>query len=540
MLVTAIFCVAYRALVSASFCSAVNKDVSLADAIAAAATVHSDVFGDCAAKRRIIALVRYLSRELLGAYSRRCNLPNIAHLLAQMSDHSTHSPPRTLAEGVGLPVAHIESLDHEGRGVAHVDGKVVFVAGALPYETVVYQPSRRKKNFETAALIEIKVASAQRVEPGCRFFNICGGCALQHADIRLQVAAKQRVLEDNLRRIGNVTPERILPPIYAAPWEYRHRARISAHYVAKKGGVLVGFREKKSSFVADMTSCEVLAGGIGRLIVPLRELMTSLDAKDRMPQIELAVGERVTALVIRNLDAVSDADGAKLKVFADQYRDSHRIQWWLQPKGPETAYAFYPMDMPELTYLLPEFDLELLFRPTEFTQVNHQVNRLMVERAIGLLDPKPGETIADLFCGLGNFTLPIARRGAHAIGVEGSVALTERGQENARRNGLGALTSFFAADLYTDQEAAMLRVPAVSKMLIDPPRDGAVEVCKLLTREARPELKRVVYVSCSPSTLARDADAMVNINGFRLTAAGVVNMFPHTAHVESIAVFERD
>jgi 23S rRNA (uracil1939-C5)-methyltransferase len=437
-------------------------------------------------------------------------------------------------------IANIESLDHEGRGVAHVDGKVVFVEGALPTERVTYQPARKKKHFETAGLLSIERASSERVSPGCRYFEICGGCALQHADLRLQVAAKQRVLEDNLARIGKVRPERILPPIYAAPWQYRHRARLSAHYVAKKGGVLVGFRERKSSFVADMQSCEVLAGGVGQLIAPLRVLMSSLDAKDRMPQIEVAVGEHVTALVIRNLEAVSAADEARLRVFADAHRDSHRLQWWLQPKGPETAYAWYPLDMPELTYTLPEFDLALLFRPTEFTQVNHRVNRLMVERAINLLDPQPGEKVADLFCGLGNFTLPIARRGADVVGVEGSQSLVARGEDNAKRNGLSANARFFAADLYTDQEKALKKVPAVSKMLIDPPRDGAVEVCKLLTRELRPELGRVVYVSCSPSTLARDADVLVNVNGFRLVAAGVVNMFPHTAHVESIAVFERD
>jgi 23S rRNA (uracil1939-C5)-methyltransferase len=289
-----------------------------------------------------------------------------------------------------------------------------------------------------------------------------------------------------------------------------------------------------------MHGCEVLAGGIGALIDPLREVMSSLDAKDRIPQIELAVGEHVTALVFRNLEAISTADEDRLKAFADRYRASHRIQLWLQPKGPETAYAWYPLDMPTLTYLLPEFGLAMQFRPTEFTQVNHAVNRLMVERAVKLLDPKPNEKIADLFCGLGNFTLPIARSGAQVIGVEGSDALTTRASENAAANGLSANTSFFAADLYTDQESAMKRVPKVAKMLIDPPRDGAVEVCKLLTREARPELKRIVYVSCSPSTLARDSDVLVNVNGFRLVSAGVVNMFPHTAHVESIAVFERD
>ncbi len=436
--------------------------------------------------------------------------------------------------------ALIESLDHEGRGVAHVDGKAIFVEGALPREFVEYQPSRKKKNFETAKLTRIMRESSDRVSAKCRFYDICGGCGQQHADLQLQVAAKQRVLEDNLARIGKVVPERVLPPIYGAPWEYRHRARMSVHYVAKKGGVLVGFREKKSSYVADMHSCEVLAGGLGRLIDPLRELMSSLDMRERIPQIEVAVGERVTALVLRLLEPLTLSDEAKLRTFADAHAVSHRIQWWVQVKGPDTAVPWYPLDAPELTYTLPEFSLEINFKPTEFTQVNHRVNRLMVQRAIALLDPQPGESIADLFCGLGNFSLPMARRGANVIGVEGSEALTTRAMENAVRNQLGARTRFFAADLYTDQETAMKKIPAVSKMLIDPPRDGAMEVCKLLGPALRPELKRIVYVSCSPGTLARDAEVLVHTQGFTLKAAGVVNMFPHTAHVESIALFERE
>lgn len=431
--------------------------------------------------------------------------------------------------------ALIESLDHEGRGVAHVDGKVVFIEGALPRESVEYEPSRRKKTFDTGNLVRLHTLSSDRVTPRCGFYEICGGCAQQHADPRLQVAAKQRVLEDNLTRIGQVKPERVLPPIYASPWEYRHRARLSVHYVPKKGGVLVGFREKKSSYVADMHSCEVLAGGIGRMIDPLREVMSTLDTRDRIPQIEVAVGEHITALVLRILEPLTPGDEEKLRAFAD----THRIQWWVQVKGPETAVPWYPLDAPELTYTLPDFSLELLFRPTEFTQVNHKVNRLMVLRAMGLLDPRPGESIADLFCGLGNFSLPIAARGADVVGVEGSEALTQRAAQNAARNGLGAHASFFAADLYTDQEAAMARVPRVSKMLIDPPRDGAAEVCKMLDAARRPELKRIVYVSCSPGTLARDAGILTQLNGFTLKAAGVVNMFPHTAHVESIALFER-
>ncbi len=440
-----------------------------------------------------------------------------------------------------LPTPHVflittvESLDHEGRGVAHVDGKAIFIEGALPREVVEYQPSRKKKNFETAKLVAIKKTAAERVTPKCGFYEICGGCALQHADYALQVAAKQRVLEDNLQRIGKVTPESILPPIYAAQWGYRHRARMSVNYVAKKGGVLVGFREKKSSYVADMHSCEVLAGGVGQMIDPLREMMTTLEGRDRLPQIEVAVGERVTALVLRVLDTLLPGDEIKLKAFADQ----HRIQWWVQSKGPETAVPWYPLDAPALSYLLPEYDLDIAFRPTEFTQVNHAVNRLMVQRAMQLLNPQAGETVADLFCGLGNFSLPMARLGAHVIGVEGSASLTERASQNAAHNGLTALSTFFPADLYTDQEAAMKKIPAVSKMLIDPPRDGALEVCKLLSPELRPELKRIVYVSCSPSTLARDAGELVHAQGFRLVSAGIVNMFPHTTHVESIALFER-
>ena len=434
-----------------------------------------------------------------------------------------------------VPTARVESLDYEGRGVAHVDGKAIFIEGALPRELVEYQPSRKKKNFETAKLLKILQASSDRTEPGCSFYEICGGCALQHADPRLQVAAKQRVLEDNLARIGKVTPERILPPIYAAQWQYRHRARLSVNYVAKKGGVLVGFREKKSSYVADMHWCEVLAGGVGRMIDPLREVLSTLDIRDRIPQIEVAVGEGVTALVLRLLEPLTANDEVKLKAFADVYK----IQWWVQVKGPDTAVPWYPLDAPLLTYTLPEFELTINFRPTEFTQVNHAVNRLMVSRAMHLLAPQPGEEIADLFCGLGNFSLPIARLGATAIGVEGSESLVQRATDNATRNGLSHASRFFAADLYADQESAMKKIPPVTKMLIDPPRDGALEVCKLLGPDLRPELTRIVYVACSPGTLARDAGLLVHTQGFTLKAAGVVNMFPHTGHVESIALFER-
>ncbi len=434
-----------------------------------------------------------------------------------------------------LPHALVESLDHEGRGVAHIEGKTIFIEGALPGESIQYRPTRKKSSFETGKLEQIVRESAQRIKPLCRFFDNCGGCAMQHATQGLQVAAKQRGLEDNLARIGKVMPESILPPIYGKEWEYRHRARLSVHYVAKKGGVLVGFREKRSSYVADMASCEVLAGGMGRLITPLRELISTLDKRERVPQIEMAVGERVTVLVLRELEPFSPADEVKLKAFADL----HRIQWWVQKKGPETAMPWYPLEAPLLTYRLPEFSLELNFRPTEFTQVNFAVNSLMVKRAIDLLQPLPGEKVVDLFCGLGNFSLAIASRGAQVVGVEGSPELVKRAAENASHNGLETRAQFFAADLYTHHAEAMARVPQVTKMLIDPPRDGAAEVCKLLGADVRPELTRIVYVSCNPATLARDAAILVHTQRFALKAAGIVNMFPHTTHVESIAVFER-
>jgi 23S rRNA (uracil1939-C5)-methyltransferase len=296
--------------------------------------------------------------------------------------------------------------------------------------------------------------------------------------------------------------------------------------------VLVGFHERRSSFVADVRSCEILPPAVSRLIVPLRELFTGMLLRERLPQIELAVGESVTIFVLRNLEPVGEEDAAKLRDFAD----AHGIQWWLQPKGPDSAYPFYPQHSPALDYRLPEFGLSLAFRPTEFTQVNAAVNRVLVKRAVDSLDPRPGETVGDLFCGLGNFTLAIASRGASVIGVESSASLVARGEENARRNGLESRARFIVADLYADAPGALARLGPIDKLLIDPPRDGAVEICKALGHGSP---TRIVYVSCSPSTLARDAGILVHVKGYRLAAAGVINMFPHTGHVESIAIFSR-
>ena len=432
-----------------------------------------------------------------------------------------------------MPIAFIESVDHEGNGVAHVDGKVTFIDGGITGETVEFSRRRSRGNYDLGSVTAVLKESAQRVRPACRYFGTCGGCAMQHLEPAAQVAAKQRVLEDNLARIGKVVPETLLPPVIGPAWGYRNRARLSVHYVAKKDGVLVGFHEKRSSFVADIRSCEVLPPFISAMIPELREMFTSMQLRDRIPQIELAVGEAVTILVLRHLEPIPEGDAAKLRAFADRHPG---VQWWLQPKGPEGAHPFYPLEAPVLDYRLPEFGLSLAFRPTEFTQVNPGVNRVLVKRAVDLLDPQPGERVGDLFCGLGNFTLALASRGADVVGMEGAASLVQRGQENARRNGLEARAKFVAFDLYKDAEGALQMLGAVDKLLIDPPRDGALEICKAL---GDPLPSRIVYVSCSPSTLARDAGVLVHVKGYRLSAAGVVNMFPHTGHVESIALFER-
>ncbi|MES2355301.1 MAG: 23S rRNA (uracil(1939)-C(5))-methyltransferase RlmD [Pseudomonadota bacterium] len=430
------------------------------------------------------------------------------------------------------PVLQIESLDNEGRGVGRVNGKAIFVEGALPGELVTYSVFQKRPSYELAQVQTVLKPSSNRVTPRCPHFGVCGGCAMQHVEHGAQVAAKQRVLEETLVRIGKVEPERILPPVYGIPWGYRQRARLSVKYVIKKGRLLVGFHEKKSSFVAEMQSCEILPPQISALLEPLRLTIDQLSIRERLPQVELAVGESVTVLVLRVLDPPSSDDEVLLQRFAD----AHGIQFWLQPKGPETAHPFYPLDAPELAYHLPEFDLVMRFRPTEFTQVNPAMNRVLVKQALNLLDPQPGERIVDLFCGLGNFSLAIARRGAHVIGIEGSKALVERAGEGAVRNGLDAQTEFRVADLFKITEADVNAMGPFDRMLIDPPRDGALELVKSLGEDSP---QRIVYVSCSPSTLARDAGVLVHEKGYRLVAAGVVNMFPHTAHVESIALFEK-
>jgi 23S rRNA (uracil1939-C5)-methyltransferase len=425
----------------------------------------------------------------------------------------------------------IESLDHEGRGVAHHEGKAIFVDGALPGEIVEASPYRKKPNFELAALCRVLKPSAMRVDPQCAYFGTCGGCSLQHVDARAQVAAKQRVLEDNLWHIGKVEPEQVLPAIHGPAWGYRHRARFSVRHVAKKGGTLVGFREKRSSYVADMRSCEVMPRRISALLPALRESLEQLSIRGRVPQVEVALGEAVDVLVLRILQALSAEDEVLLRQFAEQ----HAVQLYLQPQGPDTAHAFHPPLAADLYYTLPEFDLKIRFTPTDFTQVNHEINRILVRRALTLLAPRSGEHVADMFCGIGNFSLAIARSGAKVTGIEGSAALVKRAAENAAANGLADGTHFMKMDLFKIDATALAALGRCDRMLIDPPRDGAVELIKSIGDNAP---GRIVYVSCNPATLARDAGLLVQTKGYRLSGAGVVNMFPHTSHVESIAVFD--
>jgi 23S rRNA (uracil1939-C5)-methyltransferase len=426
----------------------------------------------------------------------------------------------------------VESLDQEGRGVARRDGKAVFIEGALPGEVVTCNPYRRKPTYEIATLVTVVKPSAARVTPRCPYFGLCGGCALQHLDVRAQVATKQRVLEDSLWHIGRLRPGSILPAVHGPAWGYRHRARLTVRYVPKKGGALVGFHERRSSYVADMRSCEVLPPAIAALIAPLRGLVNGLSIRARLPQIEVAVGDGAAVLVLRVLEEPDPADAALLREFADR----HGVWLYLQRGGPDSAQPFHPAGDAGLYYDLPEFGLRIPFGPTEFTQVNHAANRVLVRRALALLDPRPGERVADLFCGIGNFSLAIARSGAAVTGIEGSAGLVRRAAANAGMNGLAETARFVAMDLYKLPMDRFLELGTFDRMLLDPPRDGAIEVLKALPE---PAPRRIVYVSCSPDTLARDASVLVNSRGYQLSAAGVVNVFPHTAHVESVAVFDR-
>ena len=443
-----------------------------------------------------------------------------------------------------MPTGVIESLDHEARGITRLEGKTIFVEGALPGEIVEYTSIRSKPTYEIARAERILKESPSRVAPKCPHFGICGGCSMQHLESSAQVAAKQRLLEANLWHLGKLKAEQLYPPVYGAPWGYRSRARFSVFMLDKAGSALVGFHERKSSYVAEITQCENLKPQVSALIMPLRELVAALSVRHSLPQIEVAVGEQITALVLRILAPLSAPDEVVVRAFADQ----HDVVFYLQPKGPASAYRFYPLDERKLAYRLPEYAIEHVFSPTEFTQVNSEINRVLVRRAMALLDPQPGERIADMFCGLGNFSLPIARLGASVVGVEGNRELVLRAAENAAANGLGDRAAYEVANLFEITAKQLKKLGHFDKMLIDPPREGAVELVKALDDIGPDDAgggkpcrnpQRIAYVSCNPATLARDSAILVRQKGYRLRGAGVVNMFPNTSHVESIALFER-
>ncbi len=445
----------------------------------------------------------------------------------------------------GYEWLEVESLDLEAQGVAHRaagegEGKVVFIEGALPGERVQVQVARKKNQWEQGQVSAIARESSQRVRPGCPHFGLhagaCGGCKMQHLHPAAQVAVKQRVLEDNLWHLAKVKAERLLRPIEGPAWGYRDRARFSVRYVAKKGTVLIGFHERKSRYVADMQVCPVLPAKVSALLMPLRDLIMAMDQRERLPQIELAAGDGVTALVLRHLLPLTAGDLQRLRDFAAV----HGVQWWLQPQGPETVHLL-DEGGPVLAYRLPEFGITMPFKPTDFTQVNPHINRVLVDRALRLLDAQADDRVIDWFCGLGNFTLPLATRAGQVLGIEGSEVLVARARENARLNGLGAKTAFSARNLFELGADELRALGPAQRWLVDPPREGAFALAKAVADLAATDWagpQRIVYVSCNPATLARDAGLLVHQAGYRLSLAGVVNMFPHTAHVESMAVFD--
>jgi 23S rRNA (uracil1939-C5)-methyltransferase len=425
----------------------------------------------------------------------------------------------------------IDDLSHDGRGVAHIDGKTVFIEGALKGEEVSFLYVEKKRSYDVGVAQEIHRAAPERVKPKCAVFGICGGCALQHMDPAAQILAKQEVLLENFERIGKVKPLEVLPTLTGAHWGYRRKARMGVRYVDKKERTLIGFREKRKPYIVDMQRCEVLHPSVGEHLEELQDLVASLEGRKEIAQIEVAVDDTQTALVFRNMNPLSQDDSDKLIAFAKQ----HDLHFFLQSGGPDTVTPLWP-EQTQLSYALPEFEVHFNFTPNGFTQVNTDINRKMVPYAIDLLDVQTDERVLDLFCGVGNFTLPLARRAGEVIGVEGLELLVQRAKENAELNTIENV-AFHVADLAKEVEQLPWWSQGFDKVLLDPARDGAMEA---IPHIAKLKVKRIVYVSCNPATLARDAGLLVNDHGYTLAKAGVMDMFPHTAHVESIALFVRN
>jgi len=423
--------------------------------------------------------------------------------------------------------ATIESLSHEGRGIAHIDGKTIFIDGALPGEDIMFVYTSRRAKFDEGRTVDVVTASPERVQPPCPHFLVCGGCSLQHMSADAQLQLKQTVLSEQFKHLGGIEIEHALEPLTADSTGYRRKARLGVRFVIKKDKLLVGFREKNSAYLTDMQSCVVLHESVGQRIEDLQALVRGMDAYQKIAQIEVAVGDNHTTLVFRNLVELSAPDIELLKTFFEQTG----LHVWLQPKGPDTAAPLWPAES-QLTYSLPDYDVSYAFSPTDFTQVNAELNKKMIKHAIDLLQLETDSRVLDLFCGIGNFSLPLARQCEHVIGIEGSDALVARARHNARRNDIDNV-EYIAADLTKEIPTA---IKDIDRMLLDPPRSGALEVVSKM-KALGPQ--RVVYVSCNIATLARDAGELVHNQGYKLISAGIMDMFPHTAHVESIAVFEK-
>ena len=439
--------------------------------------------------------------------------------------------PSANPAGGDQATATVASLSHDGRGVARIDGKTVFIEGALPGERVRFRYFNKRKNYDSGGLVEILEASPNRVTPPCPHFGVCGGCDLQHLRPAIQIQAKQRIVAEQLAHLGKVEPRNWLAPVTGPALGYRRRARLGVRHVPSQGGVLIGFRERRRSFIANLDTCPVLDPKIAALLPAVRAVIGELSRPDRIPQVEVAVGDGDSALVFRHLVPLQDRDRQQLRAFGER----HGIQIYTQGHRRDSGVALWPSESPGLYYRLPEFDVDIHFKPTDFVQINGVVNRATVSQAVRLLTPKSDERVLDLFCGLGNFTLPLARQAGQVLGVEADADLARRARENAQRHGMTNV-EFLTADLYQEMTSTSWMKFHPDKLLLDPPRSGAMEVIKALTE---PLPSRIVYVSCYPATLARDSRYLVHVLGYRLEAVGVMDMFPQTSHVESMALFVR-
>ncbi|MCE3237729.1 MAG: rlmD [Gammaproteobacteria bacterium] len=428
--------------------------------------------------------------------------------------------------------ATIHALSHDGRGIARINGKTLFVHGAIPGEKVKCHITQHHRHYDEAVAIDVVIAAPERVTADCPHFGVCGGCSMQHIHITHQIQFKQQIVLEQLKHFGKVVPQTLLSPVIGEAWGYRRKARLGVRYVIKKNKVLVGFREKFNRGLAEIQQCLVLHPSIGTRMTALAELIASLSQYDHIAQVEVAIGDDAAALVFRNLNSLPEEDCVKLRNFG-KATDLHI---YLQPNLPEPLKKLWPEDHNDrLTYALPEYALTLRFHPLDFTQVNSEINQVMVKQAVSLLAPEPTDSLLDLFCGLGNFTLPLARYAKHIVGVEGSEGMVKRAEENALYNKI-TNTKFYAANLMGALENAPWLQQTYDKILLDPPRTGAKEIILYFSKLSA---KKIIYISCNPATLARDAGELVHQQGYALTQVGVINMFPHTSHIESIAVFEK-